>query len=956
MKRIMMLLSAVLLSLRSALAATFTVNTTISDGNTTYEGQAIVVSGCTVTIDGAHTFDALTVTNGGTVTHTAGASGMVLSVSNAVSVAVGAFISANSRGATKHASTTGRSGGSYGGRGQPEPGATSCPTFGDAYWPTALGTGGSADGAGTTRGGGRIQIAADSLMLNGTLSANGQNGPDYTGGGSGGSILIEVGTLSGSGWIDANGGVKGSAARSGGGGRIAVYHDDLSGFDRSHIRCAGQADAGAGTIYLRNRGQSAGELILDNLNRTHAETLPTVLSGDFALVDRITVCGQVRLDLTATAPLDLAVMAITSATVTVSFSEPGTNLFADAIALGGTARLQHGAGNANGLWISAGTLTVGAGAALDACARGAGPHVSTIGRTGGSHGGRGEPWGWGATSIPTYGSALWPVALGTGGKADGASSRGGGRIQIAADSLVLDGTVTANGENGANYIGGGSGGSVLLEVGTLSGSGVIEANGGLRGASAGSGGGGRVAVYYDALSAFDRSRIRSAGQDAAGAGTLYLRDRSLPAGELILDNLNRTHDVTRPSVLSGNFASVDRLTVCGQARLDLAATAPLDLAVLAITSATVTVSCSEPGTNLFADAIALGGTARLHHGAGNVNGLWISAGTLTVGADAALDASARGTGPTGSTTGRSGGSYGGLGTTWGFAATTGPTYGNALWPLHLGSGGKTDGGGSSGGGRIQIAADSIVLDGTVTANGQNSPDYTGSGSGGSVLIEVGTLTGSGAINADGGQPKADTGAGGGGRVAVYAQDISGFTPSALSAKASAGAQWGTVFLGLPRAVTVTVTGQGACDPAGLVVIPYGETNTFVFSHTPQSLATNGTAVTPAATFAWANRGLWRGTQSDAAWLAAVTGQDTLEAGFDVLAAGQVTVPPGGGLAVTVNGLAGWRYTLERRESLTEGEWQPVPGQVEMVCPASGPLLLTDAAVLPQAFYRVVSAP
>jgi hypothetical protein len=62
------------------------------------------------------------------------------------------------------------------------------------------------------------------------------------------------------------------------------------------------------------------------------------------------------------------------------------------------------------------------------------------------------------------------------------------------------------------------------------------------------------------------------------------------------------------------------------------------------------------------------------------------------------------------------------------------------------------------------------------------------------------------------------------------------------------------------------------------------------------------------------------------------------------------------MAVTINGLAGWRYTLERRESLTEGEWTPVPGQIEILCGDTGELTLTDAAVLPQAFYRVVAAP
>jgi hypothetical protein len=64
----------------------------------------------------------------------------------------------------------------------------------------------------------------------------------------------------------------------------------------------------------------------------------------------------------------------------------------------------------------------------------------------------------------------------------------------------------------------------------------------------------------------------------------------------------------------------------------------------------------------------------------------------------------------------------------------------------------------------------------------------------------------------------------------------------------------------------------------------------------------------------------------------------------------------GGRRVIVNGMAGWRYTLERRESLTEGDWEPVQGQSELLCDATGPFTLTDTALLPQAFYRVVAAP
>src|SRR5579862_3725462 len=46
-----------------AQSTTFTTNTTIGANNAKYEGDDITVSGCTVTIDGAHQFKSLDVTS-----------------------------------------------------------------------------------------------------------------------------------------------------------------------------------------------------------------------------------------------------------------------------------------------------------------------------------------------------------------------------------------------------------------------------------------------------------------------------------------------------------------------------------------------------------------------------------------------------------------------------------------------------------------------------------------------------------------------------------------------------------------------------------------------------------------------------------------------------------------------------------------------------------------------------
>ena len=75
MKHIRTLLAAfaLMLLLTDANAITFTSNAAISAaisaGNTTYDGEDIIVQGCTLTVDGSHTFASLLVTNGGVLAH-----------------------------------------------------------------------------------------------------------------------------------------------------------------------------------------------------------------------------------------------------------------------------------------------------------------------------------------------------------------------------------------------------------------------------------------------------------------------------------------------------------------------------------------------------------------------------------------------------------------------------------------------------------------------------------------------------------------------------------------------------------------------------------------------------------------------------------------------------------------------------------------------------------------------
>ena len=117
-------------------------------------------------------------------------------------------------------------------------------------------------------------------------------------------------------------------------------------------------------------------------------------------------------------------------------------------------------------------------------------------RSGGSYGGLGGEYD-GMTN-DTYGSLDLPVALGSGGSRGYHTANhggdGGGRIQIAAQTINVEGAISANGGNGGgNQAGSGSGGSILLFTDELYGSGVIQASGG--GGEVG-GAGGRVAVEY----------------------------------------------------------------------------------------------------------------------------------------------------------------------------------------------------------------------------------------------------------------------------------------------------------------------------------------------------------------------------------------------------------------------------------------------------------------------------
>ena len=225
-------------------------DTTISANDFSYDNESIVIDGCTVTIDGSHNFQSLTLRNNAVLTHSEAtttttskldlviASTLTIDSTSKIDVSGKGYLgggegdNSSTKGMTKGNTTEGGSdfytGGSYGGLGGiGRSNYLPNVVYGDFTNPNELGSGGggsTSSGWHGGNGGGLVRITAGSIQLDGEIRADGGNS-NY-GGGSGGGIYINMGSLSGAaGKITANGGTGSSyyGGAGGGGGRIAVY-------------------------------------------------------------------------------------------------------------------------------------------------------------------------------------------------------------------------------------------------------------------------------------------------------------------------------------------------------------------------------------------------------------------------------------------------------------------------------------------------------------------------------------------------------------------------------------------------------------------------------------------------------------------------------------------------------------------------------------------------------------
>ena len=338
-------------------------------------------------------------------------------------------------------------GSSHGGRG----GWRISEPYGDPHAPVTLGSGGGAKGD-VGCGGGAIRIEAAIAAVNGTLSCNGGDPRPFskTSGGAGGSVFIVCKQFSGHGLVQANGG-NSEWGRTGaaGGGRIAVAAREYR--YRGAYECAGglrcgERDAEPGTLQL----PAGADLSID---------------GELGLPPGQQEFGRLRI-------------AGTGHLLAHADRNPDGNA---------------GTHDGKGCTIRAKRIEIEKGGILDAleqgypCAMGPAAHR---GGCGGTHGGRG-----GGAACTPYGDSNLPTSLGGGG---GGAGGGAIRIEVPEGALVIDGTLSADGNDNTHprEAPGNAGGSILVVADSFEGSGAVHADGGsVVGGGLHGGGGGRIAVY-----------------------------------------------------------------------------------------------------------------------------------------------------------------------------------------------------------------------------------------------------------------------------------------------------------------------------------------------------------------------------------------------------------------------------------------------------------------------------
>ncbi|MCK9555386.1 Ig-like domain-containing protein [bacterium] len=488
-------------------------------------------------------------------------------------------------------------------------------TYGIYVSPRYLGSKGGGSEGGESGGALWFNVAG-SFVINGRVSADGNDASSGNngGGGSGGSITIITNVLFGSGTISANGGAgdgNGTVGGGGGGaGRIYIERGNItipfSGTAESNGGAAGGTAAQSGGsndvfytdsvnihTYIWDNGSGDG-LWSNPLNWDRKSGVPG--PGD-AVVFKV----QGAVGTTANCTADVVVNNLGSITLESTYTGIlylNTNFVGDSneLTISGDLTLNPGTRiickgetdgvpvNGLGISIKAANINIAAASTIDAYMQGflylQGPGKPSSsyrmdGAAHGGYGGRGERAG---TNTKSYGSITQPTSLGSGGGYyTGGSATGGGAIKLTASgTITLNGTINADAQNSTgDWQSGAAGGSIWLDTPTLTGSGTITAIGGQEGnwqSGCGGGGGGRIAVYYTTNNFTGTITARggysatgSSNTEFGGAGTIYLK-KTGEEPEIVVEH-GATYNAYMASTLVAEDFTLKSLAVRNNAKL-----------------------------------------------------------------------------------------------------------------------------------------------------------------------------------------------------------------------------------------------------------------------------------------------------------------------------------------------------------------------------------------------------
>ena len=479
----------------------------------------------------------------------------------------------------------------------------------------------------------------------------------------------------------------------------------------------------------------------------------------------------------------------------------------------------------------------------------------TTGGSGGGHGGDGGNGNGGITGGTGYDSISNPTDMGSGGGGQdayyqpAAGGAGGGAVILSVGrTLIINGTISADGLGGGNggMAGGGAGGTVNITAAVLSGTGFIHADGGMAGNSnGGSGGGGIIALnitgaYNPGLTlqaASGQNAIKGTAQ-VGGAGVISIKEPEQTSYTLILGSPGTVTQSQTP-ITDANFVNITTIDVTGAVEvaadnlafpsnnggIDIESGGNLILTAnsvsggnLLVESSGVFTQANTAGLGFYSVSVQSGGElTQTPNGSTKQSTLnLVVAGDfdLQPGASIAVDGlgypgglggnpGQNGDGPSGGAGGpvygSGGGGHGGDGGSGAQdggpgAGAGGPAgYDSITDPTDLGSGGggetasyQPQTGGSGGGTVILSVGGTLTIGGLISADGAGAPQGSraGGGAGGTVNITAAALAGSGRIRANGGAASNSYGGAGGG--GIIALNVTGADASSLILDASAG--------------------------------------------------------------------------------------------------------------------------------------------------------------------------